>query len=96
MHCSAAYSSMEAAVFNMYERNHTAIQERLEELFAVLERLGTCTQSQQTGTKTIVCLYCLACKPNSGLQEQFQCEKKTKKKKLDKQSFEIILKVLSI
>ena len=41
MHCSAAYSSMEAAVFNMYERNHTAIQERLEELFAVLERLGT-------------------------------------------------------
>ncbi len=40
MHCSAAYASTEAAVYNMYEKNQAAIQDRLQELFAVLDRIG--------------------------------------------------------
>ena len=40
MHSSAAYNSMEVAVYNMYERNHTAIQEKLQELFSLLDSIG--------------------------------------------------------
>ena len=38
MHCTAAYNSMEAAVYNMYDRNNATIQDKLHELFEVLER----------------------------------------------------------
>ena len=40
MHCTAAYNSMEAAVYNMYDRNNATIQDKLHELFEVLERTG--------------------------------------------------------
>lgn len=40
MHCNAVYTSMEAAMYYMYERNHKVIQEKLHELFAVLDRIG--------------------------------------------------------
>lgn len=40
MHCTAAYNSMEAAVYNMYDRSNATIQDKLHELFEVLERTG--------------------------------------------------------
>ena len=40
MHCSAAYAGMEAAMYNTYDANHEAIQDKLQELFAVLDRIG--------------------------------------------------------
>lgn len=40
MQCSAAYANTEAAVYTMYEKNQSAIQERLHEVYAVLDRIG--------------------------------------------------------
>lgn len=40
MHCTAAYNRVEAAVYNMYGRNNATIQEKIEQLWEVLERVG--------------------------------------------------------
>jgi len=40
MHCMAAYNRVEAAVYNMYGHNNATIQEKIEQLWEVLERVG--------------------------------------------------------
>ena len=51
MHCTAAYNSMEAAVYNMYDRNNATIQDKLHELFEVLERTGKTIFAKRLFTK---------------------------------------------
>lgn len=38
--CSRAYSSIEAALYNSYESTNKVVEGQLQELFAVLERIG--------------------------------------------------------
>ena len=38
--CSNAYNSIEMAMYNSYERTQSTMEEKLQELFAVLDRIG--------------------------------------------------------
>ena len=42
LHCSAAYSSMQAALYSLYEQNSKVINDKLEELMSVMETIGMC------------------------------------------------------
>ncbi|KAL5484526.1 hypothetical protein EMCRGX_G021043 [Ephydatia muelleri] len=39
--CSAAYSSMQAALYSLYEQNSKVINDKLEELMSVMETIAT-------------------------------------------------------
>ena len=41
--CSAAYSSMQTALYGLYEQNSKVINDRLEELMSVMETIGMCS-----------------------------------------------------
>lgn len=38
--CSSAYDSIDMALYNIYEVTNKPVEEKLQELFAVLERIG--------------------------------------------------------
>ena len=38
--CSSAYNSVEMAMYNVYSLTNKPVEEKIQELFAVLERIG--------------------------------------------------------
>ena len=38
---ASAYSTVEQGMVEMYERNSKVVQEKVQELFAILDRIGT-------------------------------------------------------
>ena len=63
--CSNTCNSVEAAMYNIYELTNKSVEEKLQELSTILERIGTqaCMQTMVIGTciKKDITMSCCLC-----------------------------------